>query len=329
MNSIEINRNNSPKVLRRQPLRLQRVTSFVPGSRSTIPELENRFGLSRSEIRLLTSFQGLDQIATADGLPLLDMLTAAGEAALDECGDVRYLIHAHTNQHLAAPAERTMDVLRSRLRLDQARAFSICHQGCVIGLTALRLAQSLLVAEPPGSTALLLIGEKALSPVLQYIPQTSVMGEAIAAVLVGLDGTGDLLIGAAHRALGEYYESLYMSKETLRRYRRTYTSEMIATMLDALNDADVTWDDIDIILPHNANRNSWTTVAREIDYPVNRIYLDNIPKLGHCYGADPFLNLIAARAESRISPGRTILAASAGQGGTFSAAVLVTDDGAV
>ncbi|MEU0128137.1 MULTISPECIES: ketoacyl-ACP synthase III family protein [unclassified Streptomyces] len=310
-------------------LYLRKVVPFVPEHSAAIPDLREQLEISRSEVRLLTRFLGLDRIVVAEGLSTLDMLLAIGQEALAETdrSQVRYLIHAHTVQHLAPPGLRWMDVLRAKFGLDGATAFSMSHQGCAIGLSALKVAESLLAGEPAGSTALVLIGEKALSSVMQHLPGTSVLGDATAGVVVGLDGPGDALLSVAHRTCGEFHQAMNMPPDLQHRYRLAYSPELAAVMLDAIDAAGLGLDEIDLVLPHNVNRYSWTTTARRLGLPLDRIYLENVPKTGHCFCADPFMNLSTARAEGVVRPGANVLMVSAGQGGTFAAAVARTSTG--
>ncbi|MFJ6215521.1 3-oxoacyl-[acyl-carrier-protein] synthase III C-terminal domain-containing protein [Streptomyces sp. NPDC092296] len=307
-------------------LYLRKVVPFIPEHSTAIRDLRDSLDVSETEIKVLTRFLGLERIATAEGLSTLDMLLSIGQEALADVDRslVRYLIHAHTVQHLAPPGLRWMDVLRDKLGLGEARAFSMSHQGCVISLSALRLTESLLAEEPAGSTALILIGEKALSPVVQHIPGISVLGDATAGVVVALDGPGDAVLSTAHRTLGEFHQTRHMSDELQRRYRQTYTPTLAAVMLEAVEGAGLGLDDIDLVLPHNVNRYSWSSTARRLGLPLERIYLTNVPKTGHCFCADPFVNLSTARAENVVRPGETVLMVSAGQGGTFAAAVART-----
>ncbi|GAA4989170.1 3-oxoacyl-[acyl-carrier-protein] synthase III C-terminal domain-containing protein [Kitasatospora paranensis] len=307
-------------------LHLRKVVPFVPEHSTAIADMRDALGVADSEIRLLTRFLGLERIVTAEGLTTLDMLLALGQEALAGADRslVRYLIHAHTVQHVAPPALRWMDVLRDKLGLAEAAAFSMSHQGCVIGLSALRAAEALLGTEPAGSTALILIGEKALSPVMQHIPGTSVLGDATAGVLVALDGPGDVLLSTAHRTLGEFHRARHMSEELAQRYTQAYTPTLASVMVEAVHSAGLEIGEIDLVLPHNVNRYSWTATARRLGLPLERVYLENVPTMGHCFCADPFVNLSTARAENAVRPGETVLMVSAGQGGTFAAAVART-----
>jgi 3-oxoacyl-[acyl-carrier-protein] synthase-3 len=305
-------------------LHLRRVVSFVPGESVAVESLRDALRLSDKEVLLFTRFLGLDRIATAGQLTVPDMLHCTGAAALAglDRSRVRYLIHAHTVPHIVPPGLRHMDWLREKLDLRQARSFTMSHQSCVTALYALKVARVLLRAEPAGSTALIMIGEKVLSPVIQHIPNTTVLGDAGAASVVGLDGPGDAVLSVAHHTLGEFHQAADMSPELQARYLRSYAPTLAAVMREAVSQAGLTMGDISLVLPHNVNRYSWSTAARLLGIPLDRIYLDNVPQTGHCFCADPFLNLSSARAQAVTKPGDTVLMVSAGWAGSFGAAVL-------
>ena len=305
-------------------LHLRKVVPFVPNESFPVQDLRDPLELSAKEVRLLTRFFGLDRISTIGQLSVVDMLLSVGEEALagTDRSQVSYVVHAHTVQHIVPPYLRHMDTLREKLGLTQARSFTMSHQSCVTGLYALKAVEALLRAEPAGSTALILIGEKVLSPVMQHIPNTTVLGDAAAASLVALDGPGDAVLGLAQRTLGQFHAAADMTPELQGRYHESYVPALATVMQDAVKDAGLTIDDVSLVLPHNVNRFSWSETARLLGIPLPRVYLDNIPRMGHCFSADPFVNLATARAEGATKPGDTVLLASAGQGGTFAAAVV-------
>ncbi len=312
-------------------LHLRRVVPFVPDSRVAVESLRASLGLSAKEILLLTRLLGLDRIATAGKVSVLDMLHSTGIAALAgmDRSLVRYLVHAHTVPHIVPPGLRHMDWLRDKLGLHQARSFTMSHQSCVTGLYALKVAEVLLRAEPAGSTALIMIAEKVLSPVISHIPSTTVLGDAGAASLVGLGGPGDAVLAVTHRTLGEFYQAGDMPPELRASYLRCYAPTLAAVMREAAARAGLTMDDISLVLPHNVNRYSWSTAARLLGVPLDRVYLDNVPKTGHCFCADPFINLASARAQAVTKPGDTVLMVSAGWAGSFGAVVVrVAHEGA-
>jgi 3-oxoacyl-[acyl-carrier-protein] synthase III len=94
---------------------------------------------------------------------------------------------------------------------------------------------------------------------------------------------------------------------------------------DAVHDAGLTLDDIAVILPHNVNRVSWARVARLLGLPEERVYLDNVPALGHCFSADSFINYVDARATGRLRRGDAYVMAAAGTGAVVSTMVSDTE----
>ncbi|MFD1050755.1 3-oxoacyl-[acyl-carrier-protein] synthase III C-terminal domain-containing protein, partial [Kibdelosporangium lantanae] len=134
-----------------------------------------------------------------------------------------------------------------------------------------------------------------------------------------------VVLGSAHHTHGEFHATRYMSTDLFARYRKEYGPFLAAVIRDAVQDAGLSLDDVSLVLPHNVNRFSWTVVARDLPLPLSRIYLDSVPLIGHCFCADPFVNLEWARASGRVVPGSVVVLASAGQGGTFGAVVLRVD----
>jgi 3-oxoacyl-[acyl-carrier-protein] synthase-3 len=94
-------------------------------------------------------------------------------------------------------------------------------------------------------------------------------------------------------------------------------------LLAAVAQAGLRLDDISLILPHNVNKVSWRQVCRTINFPIQRVLLDNVPVLGHSFCADAFINYQTAAQRGLLRPGDRYLvaAAGAGLGATFSAMV--------
>ncbi|MFI9589330.1 3-oxoacyl-[acyl-carrier-protein] synthase III C-terminal domain-containing protein [Nonomuraea sp. NPDC052265] len=305
-------------------LTLRNVALFVPEERVPVHQLAEAAQWPATEARLLTRFLGLDRVAVADRHTMTAMLLDAAGAALDGCdgSKVRYLIHAHTMPHIAPPSMPVLAVLPEKLGLTDARVFAVSHQGCVAGLYALKLCDLLLRAEPAGTMALLVVGDKAPSPAARPLRGTSMLGDAAIGVLTALGGPGDAVIGFAHRTMGRFYRARYMPMAVRREYLDAYTTTLADVITAAVRKAGLDIGGIAQILPHNVNRHSWTLIAKALEIPISRIYLDNVPNLGHCYSADPFINLEFARTAGVVTAGDAVVLASAGEGGTFTAAVL-------
>jgi len=93
--------------------------------------------------------------------------------------------------------------------------------------------------------------------------------------------------------------------------------------MSSVSRAGLRMDDIALILPHNVNRLSWARVLKRMSVRgARRLFLENLSRLGHCFGADPFINLFDATESGRLRPGDHYVMTAVGLGATFSAAVL-------
>lgn len=308
---------------------LERVGAFVPESTVSVHELCEPLGLSASQERLFTRFLGLDRIAVAADVGLADMLTSAGEEALAgvDRDSVRYLIHAHTMQHVTVGQPRLLDEVRDRLGLRNAAVFGLSHMNCVVGLHALQLARFLLADVRPEDKVLVVTGDKVFAHEGRLIPDITIQGDAAAACLIGQGPHGDRVLGRALDVLGRFYECLDCSEQLQIEYKRIYIDSLGKVMSEAIDDAGCAPRDISLLLPHNVNRLSWKRIVRNVGIPDDRVYLDNVSKFGHCYSSDTFINLATARDSGRVKSGDLVLLATAGLGAAFAATVVEIGEG--
>jgi 3-oxoacyl-[acyl-carrier-protein] synthase-3 len=61
---------------------------------------------------------------------------------------------------------------------------------------------------------------------------------------------------------------------------------------------------------------------RELGWPRDKVYLDNVARYSHCFGADGFINLRHALAEGRLVSGDQVLMVSVGMGATLASALV-------
>lgn len=309
--------------------RLERVAAFVPNTTVSVPELSEPLGLDRTQVRFFTRLLGLDRIAVAGDLDLADMLVEAGERALGDTDRdaVRFVVHGHTTQHVASPSRAMLDGVRRRLGLRDASVFGMSHVNCVVGLHGLRVARHLLHGVDHRHKVLVLTGDKILIPRVRLIPDTTILGDAAGACLVGHDPAGDRPLGHALNVLGRFYQCVECPPHLWADYKQAYVEGLAMAMLEAIKDARCDPGEITAVLPHNVNRLTWKRVCGNLGIPPDRIYLDNIPKYGHCYGSDPFINLSSARAAGRIGAGDIVLLTAAGLGAAFAATVVEIGEG--
>lgn len=302
------------------------MTAFVPERVSSIDEVAPRLRLSRPKVKLFRRVHGLDRLRLDPDLSVLDLVAAPATrlvAGLADPDRVRYLVYAHTIQDVAPAGFDIASALAARLGLRRANAFALTQQNCAGGLAALDTCGELLAATgDPDALALVVTGEKAFSPMAQLIENTTIMGEASAACLVGLSGPGDRVLSYASRTDGRYADGIRLDAEGVQEFGAGYAGRLADTARAALAAAGLTLDDVELVVPHNVNTSSWKKVVELLGVDPAAVFLDNVAEFGHCYCSDPFLNFCRLRDLGRLTAGGHYLFTAVGLGATYAAMVL-------
>ncbi|MEV6978080.1 3-oxoacyl-[acyl-carrier-protein] synthase III C-terminal domain-containing protein [Kitasatospora sp. NPDC093806] len=326
----------SPTTHRRPPhptperrVTLERIESYLPERSVRIEELGERLGLRRAELGVFRKFYGLDTLRFDPELPLLDLLRPAARgalAALPTGRRVGYLAYAHVTQAVAPAHVDIAQAVTEDLGLTGAEAFGLSHQACVSSLGAIEVLGELLRAEGgedgEGGYALMVTGEQAYSPIVQHVPNTSIMADAAASCLITLDGEGDVVRSFAVRTLGEYAQWLELTAEQNTEFGEQYGSRIAEVIHQACAEAGLTFDEIDLVIPHNVNKLAWRQTIKELEVAPEKVFLDNVPRYSHTFASDVFVNYTTLRDAGRLVDGAHYLLVSVGLGATFGAMVI-------
>ncbi|MDD1062485.1 3-oxoacyl-ACP synthase [Streptomyces cocklensis] len=309
-----------------RPTVLERVEAYLPARSVDVQQVAADMGLSRHQARLMHRVHGLDVLHDDPGLGLYDLVLEPARrvlAALPDPSVVRYLLYAHTIQEVTPAHVDAAADLGRLLGLPDAECFALTQQNCASGLAAVDAAGELLRADgDPQAKALVVTGEKPFSKLARLIANTTVMGEASAAALVGLAPRGFAVRGYAVRTDGRFCEGVRMTTQAAQDFGDSYAAGLAAVVHEALGQADLGLSDLVTIVPHNVNRSSWLRVAKELGIGPERIHLDGVARYGHCFCSDPFLNLVALREQQGLVEGGHYLFAAVGLGATYAAMVI-------
>ncbi|MEL6911367.1 MAG: beta-ketoacyl-ACP synthase III [Cyanobacteria bacterium J06629_2] len=114
-----------------------------------------------------------------------------------------------------------------------------------------------------------------------------------------------------------YYNPITMNGREVYRFAVAKVPEAIGK---AMFQANLTADDIDWLLLHQANQRIMDAVAKRLKIPASKI-LSNIAEYGNTSAASIPLSLDAALRDGRVKPGDTIAASGFGAGLTWGAAI--------
>jgi 3-oxoacyl-[acyl-carrier-protein] synthase-3 len=305
-------------------LAIDEIAVVEPASRLSLAEEFETLGLDSRQARVYARLYGFDEVPFARPGEEFPILAAAVEKLLANAGvepaRVGVIVHAHSGPYIGPVGQSVPRLLVRRFGPD-VLSFGMQLHKCASSLSALGVVERLLAVRPAGTLAVLLTGECADSKDLRAL-EMGVAGDIACAVLLSRDGARDRLLAQTVAVHGQYAGGIYDDPKaaTRREYEATFQDNLQQVIESALDRAGVGTDALRYVLPHNVNVHIWRKAADRLGIGHDRLYLANVPRFAHCFGADVFLNLAAVRAG--LEPGDHLLLASVGVGGTFSAAVL-------
>lgn len=300
--------------------RLTGVGAFLPDKVLTNADLTLKMDTTDEWIAERTGIRERRIGGTTAGLS-----AEAGRIALDKAGvapeDIDLLIVATTSPDHTCPG--TSPKVQELLGLD-CGAFDLqaACSGWVYGLVA---AHGFVHS---GMDKILIIGAETLSRITDYEARDTgiLFGDgAGAAVLESCDGPGELLgwdLGAngslTHILYAEPGDTLVMDgKEVFRQAIRV----IVDTTNKTLANAGVSIDDVDLVIPHQANLRIIESAMKRLDVPMDKV-VTILQRTGNTSAASIPLALDDAMASDRIKEGDLVLFAGFGAGMTWASALV-------
>jgi 3-oxoacyl-[acyl-carrier-protein] synthase III len=272
-----------------------------------------------------------------------DFSAKAGERALKDAGidpeDLDLIIVATCTQDRQIPAN-AMPV-QEKLGAVNAAAFDLnaACSGFIYGIT---VADSMIKCG--GARNVLVIGSELLSRCINMEDRTTcvLFGDGAGAVVIGpakgeegiishyikSDGRLRELITipgggtenpATHETVDAKLHTVHMrGNET---YKHAVT-RLLESAVKALEISGMTADDIDMVIPHQANTRILRSVAKRLKINYDEKFYINLDHIGNTSAASIPIALDEARNNGLITPGKTILFVAFGGGLTWGGAVV-------
>ena len=326
--------------LRRPVAAIAGLGVFSPGKVLTNADFERMLDTSDQWIRDRTGISER-RIASAEETTAA-MAAAASTAALREAGlgaadlDVVILSTATPDRPLPSMA---CD-LQALIGAVNAAAFDVVA-ACTGWIYGLVVAETMIAAG--FARRILVVGSEKLSAITDYTDRSTAVlfGDgAGAAVLTESDGTRGIL--AAHlRSDGRLAELLFRPgggtthppDEALLKDRSYYLKmagrevfkSAVRSMADAadhaLEQAGITGEQVDLLIPHQANIRIIESTAEHVHIPMDRVVV-NVDRFGNTSSASIPIALDEARRDGRLRPGMTVLLVAFGAGFTWGSILL-------
>ncbi|MGZ4335359.1 MAG: beta-ketoacyl-ACP synthase III [Gaiellaceae bacterium] len=266
---------------------------------------------------------------------LSDLALPAAREALKQAGmegkDVDLIIVATVTPDMAFPS--TAALIADVLGATDAAAYDL-SAGCTGFMYALAqgyamlaggLAQRALVIggdvlskilDWTDRSTLVLFGDGAGAVVLQAVPRQGFLGFEL-----GADGAGGVhlwLPGSGSRHFEEPEKYVKMNGREVFKFA---TRVLVQSAEDLLAKCQVSIDDVDLYVPHQANVRIIDHATRKLGVPSERVVV-NVDRYGNTSSGSIPLALADAAADGRLQPGKLVLMTGMGAGLTWGSALM-------
>lgn len=272
---------------------------------------------------------GAQQLYATAGERLAEMACTAVARALAQAKvaphEVDVLVIYQTAPVNTAPMPFTLaGAIREGAGLSRAYAFAITQQMCVSPLHALRVLSALFERHPEWRHALLVGADNILYPDLRTLGDAGVHSDGAGAIVLGRH-VGNRLLGLQTynepQAMQRVQTDPLRSGPHFERYQdsENYLWTLISVARRVLRSAGIKAEELVSVLPHNVNLQSWRQALAAMKIPAERLFEQNIGRVGHLFGSDIAVNL--ADSSALRTPGHHLVFAS-GVAGCFGGFIL-------
>ncbi|MFC0558385.1 beta-ketoacyl-ACP synthase III [Halalkalibacter alkalisediminis] len=305
--------------------------AYVPSTIMTNQDLEKLMDTSHEWIATRTGIHErrvIDETENTSDLAYKASLLALEDARL-EPKDIDFIIVAtETPDHMFPPVATKLQTL---LGCRTIGAYDV-HSTCVGFISALQIAEQF--TKIGKAKHVLIVGADALSKIVDYTDRSTAIlfadGAGAFVISQGNDTDGEGIIDSAIHSDGQFYEDLYVSGGSSRardnsdynvpkikmngnKIFKLAVNAMSGSVKDLIKKNNLEYNDIDWLIPHQANQRIIDAVARNVEFPTEKV-INNIKYYGNNSAATIPLAFTKARAEGKIQRGDRIVLTAFGGG---------------
>ncbi|TCI65623.1 beta-ketoacyl-ACP synthase III [Exiguobacterium sp. SH0S2] len=299
------------------------IGSFLPDNRVTNVDLEKRMDTSDEWIRTRTGIEAR-HLADAD-MSVADMATRAAERALASAGVVIEDIDAIVCATATAPSfPATACLVQANLGAKRAVAFDV-SAACSGFIFAMDTAKSLMQSK--GFKRTLVIGAEKMGNLIDWDDRSTAVlfGDGAGAVVLGEDDVAaiDSIVLGSDGTGGKFLYENADGKIVMngREVFKFAVRKMPDIVLEALHQAGKDIADMDVLVPHQANRRIIDAAIERLGLAEDKVVV-TIQDHANTSAASIPLALAEAVKIGKVTAGQTVVIAGFGAGLTWGASCL-------
>jgi len=293
------------------------------------PDVLSNFDLEKmvdTSDEWITTRTGIKERRIAKNETLLDMAEKASRMALEDAKvepeDIDAIVFATITPHFTFPASACL--LQDRLGCKNSFAFDI-SAACSGFLYGLEVAKGLIMGR--SAKKVLLVGAEKLSEIINWQDRSTcvLFGDGAGAVLISSEGEGEIL-ASLMRSDGEVWDILYAEKCGYismkgRELFKLAVRSMEEVCRQVVSMAGLRVEDIDLVIPHQANIRIMEALAEKLGINMQKVY-SNIHKYGNTSAASIPIAMAEAYREGKLKRGDKVLMTAMGGGLTWGATLI-------
>lgn len=273
-----------------------------------------------------------------EGETTSDLATHAAKAAMEDAGctpdDIDAIVLATSTADLTFPSAATM--VQAKIGMTRGFAFDV-QAVCAGFVYALTTANALIAAEQ--ADRVLVIGAETFSRIMNWEDRTTcvLFGDGAGALVLSAEtgqGTSDDrgILATDINSDGQYRDILYVDggvsthttgvlKMEGREVFRHAVEKLAATAETALTKAGLTADDVDWVVPHQANIRIIKGTAKKMGLPIEKVVI-TVQDHGNTSAASIPLALSVGKSNGQIKTGDLVVTEAIGGGLAWGSVVL-------
>jgi 3-oxoacyl-[acyl-carrier-protein] synthase-3 len=310
---------------RQMPVGLDHFAYYLPPEVVSIEELAKQVAMPDEELRLYRDVHGLEFVHIARGETTGDMMVKAARRAIEDHHidpeSIDAVILFYTAFTTSLEPNTIVARIQRELGLKRAIGFSVWEQYCASIITAMRVAEDMIRTEAAAN--ILLVGADCFfGSTNRAIDGITIQGEGSSAMLIKGGSATNRLVAISSYVDGSFYRTSGCTSEDLERFNLVYFLATTRIIQRTLKKANLTLNDISLIIPHNINLSSWQRVLAMLKCDKDKLFTDNVARHGHVFGSDIVINLSDATASGRLRAGDYALLVTAGLGASWGCAII-------
>jgi 3-oxoacyl-[acyl-carrier-protein] synthase-3 len=301
------------------------LTYHLPSTTVAVEEWAEQVNLSEDRLKVYKEDRGLKYLHVAQGKTAGDLAVLEAGRALQKSGldpqRIDAVIYCHSLYNITPEPASLVGRIQHELKLTKAIGLSISGQYCSSIMAALRVAGD-MIRSGSAETVLLVAADSLVEPRAREINRVSLMSDAGSAIIIQTECQENRLIAISNVTQGAFYRFRSWSRRDYENYDLTYFITTVRLVERTLREANLSLDEISLLVPHNINSSSWVRLLKMLKMDESKFFGRNIQSHSHATNSDIVINLTDIIVENRIQKGQYLLLLTAGLGANWGCAVI-------